>query len=383
VRARWVSAALVVAVVATVPASAAVSAPGAQGVVMSWYPFYRTNFSSIPVERLTHLGYAMVEHGPGGIARPRPEDTGFARNVAALRAARTAHPGLKLIMGIGGAGDWSAGFAPATVPAQVGASARSAVALMRKNGFDGIDIDWESPKLKTTEPAQYVTYLKALRAEMDTLSKTTRRRYILSTDVSFLAVDPFNEQGKDQTPPAAARSVDYWNVMAYEMRGAWNCFGNGGGAGFNAPLRPIPGDPYARNGGAVAVAAWRRLGVPAKKIVFGIPFYGSLFNDVTQGPKGDGLGQSCKGNASRQIDGPEIATLGAAQGFEEHYDTHSEAAYRYNPTSKQFLSYETARSIAAKRRFVAKQGLAGVMSWDLGADDSAFTLLSALSGATR
>lgn len=352
----------------------------ARGVVLSYYPFYRSNLPTIPFDLMTHVVYAFAQHGPDGAVRSRPEDTGFSRNVAALRAARKAHAGLKLIVGIGGAGDWSAGFAAATGPASVRASARSAVQFMRKNGFDGIDIDWESPRPKTTEPAQYVAYLKAIRAEMDALGTRTARRYILSTDVGFLAVDPFNDQGKDQTPPAGAKYVDYWNVMAYEMRGSWNCSDGGGGAGFNAALRPMVGDPYARNGGATAVAAWRKLGVPAKKIVFGVPFYGSLFTDVAPGPKGDGLGQRCKGNASRQIDSPEIATLGSAQGFEEHYDAHSEAAYRYNPTSRQFLSYESPRSIAAKRAFVESQGLAGVMSWDLGSDDARYTLLRALAG---
>ena len=352
----------------------------AGSVVMSSYPFYRSNLQSIPFDRLTHVIYAFTEHGPGGVVRRRQEDTGFAKNVAELRERRRANPGLKLLLGLGGGSGWSSGFAAATTPARVQTSARSAVDFMRRNGFDGIDIDWETPKPGTGEPAQYVAYLKAIRREMDTLGTKSRRHYVLSTDVSYLAVDPFNEQGKDQTPPVAARFVDFWNVMAYEMRGTWNCFGEGGGAGFNAPLRPMAGDPYVRNGGAIGVAAWRRLGVPAKKIVFGIPFYGTLFTDVQAGPKGDGLGQACKGSAGRQIDAPELATLGTANGFKEHYDIRSEAAYRYNTASKQFLSYETPRSIGAKRRFVASQGLAGMMSWDLGSDDDAYTLLRALAG---
>ncbi len=352
------------------------------GVVLSSYPFYRTNLQAIPFDRLTHVIYAFAEHGPGGVVRHRPEDTGFSKNVAELQARRRTHPGLKLLLGLGGGSGWSSGFASATTQGRVRASARSAVDFMRRNGFDGIDIDWESPRPGTGEPAQYVAYLKVLRGEMNALGAKTRRHYVLSTDVSYLAVDPFNEQGKDQTPPEAARFVDFWNVMAYEMRGTWNCFGEGGGAGFNAPLRPMAGDPYVRNGGAVAVAAWRRLGVPAKKIVFGIPFYGTLFSGVQAGPKGDGLGQPCNGSAGRQIDGPEIATLGNASGLVEHYDARGEAAYGYNPASKQFLSYETPRSIAAKRRFVASAGLAGVMSWDLGADDAKYTLLRALSGVT-
>jgi chitinase len=169
--------------------------------------------------------------------------------------------------------------------------------------------------------------------------------------------------------------------MAYSMRGAWNCFGDGGGAGHAAALRPVAGDPYARNGGAVAVAAWRRLGVPRQKIVLGMPFYGTLFEGVAPGPRGDGLGQACTGSPARQIDAPEIRSLGRVTGFVEHYDRASEAAYRYDPTSRRFLSHETARSITAKRRYAVRQRLGGVMSWDLGSDDAQFTLLRALSGS--
>lgn len=353
--------------------------PSRPGVVLSSFPFYRTNLRQIPLQNLTHLVYAFTEYGPEGQVQPKDFDRDFAKNVAYLTKQRAKLPRLNVLLGIGGAGDWSSFFARVTEPGRVDAAAKSAVAFMVKHGFNGIDIDWEAPKPGTTQPANYVAYLAALRREMDALTKRTRQRYVLSTDVSFLAEDPFNEQGKLQTPPAAAKSVDLWNIMAYSMRGAWNCFGDGGGAGHSAALRPRTGDPYVRNGGTVAVAAWKRLGVPTSKMVLGIPFYGTLFQGVEPGPRADGLGQKCAGEASRQIDGPEREKLTPAAGYVEHYDARSEAAYRYSRSEKKFLSYENPRSIAAKKRFAAAQGLAGVMSWDLGSDDGRFTLLAALS----
>jgi chitinase len=369
------------------PASSADSATAAPSatkrVVLSFAPFYRPNLRRIPLRRLTHLVYAFAEYGPDDRVRARPEDTGFAKNVAYLRSRRRVLPELRVLLGLGGAGEWSSFFARIAEPERRDAAARDAVQFMVANGFDGIDIDWEFPRPGTSEPDNFVAYMAALRRAMDFLGRENGRHYVLSTDVGFLVEDPFNPPAKDETPPAAAGSVDLWNVMAYSMRGAWNCFGGNGGTGHAAALRPRAGDPYARNGGAVAVAAWRRLGVPAQKIVLGIPFYGTLFEGVAPGSRGDGLGQACTGSPARQIDAPEIRSLGAVAGFEEHYDRASEAAYRYDPAGRRFLSFENVRSIAAKRRYAQRQGLAGVMSWDLGSDDAQFTLLRALSGVPR
>ncbi len=364
---------------ATGQSRAGQQAKSASKAVISYFPFYRTNLRQIPLERLTQIVYAFVEYGPDGRVRPKDFDKDFAANVAYLTSRRARLPGLKVVLGFGGAGDWSSYFAKVTAPATRDAAAKDAVAFMEKNGFDGIDIDWESPKPGTAEPQNFVDYMAALRRELERVTARTHRHYTLSAAVAYLAEDPYNEQGKLETPPAAAASVDFWNVMAYSMRGPWNCSEGGGGAGHQAALRPMAGDPYVRNGGAVAVAAWKRLGVPANKIVLGIPFYGTLFEGVEPGPKGDGLRQHCTGSRSNQIDAPEASKLNAAAGFVDYYDTRSEAAYRYSARQKSFLSYETPRSIAAKRRYARAQGLAGVMSWDLGSDDSGFTLLKALS----
>jgi chitinase len=48
----------------------------------------------------------------------------------------------------------------------------------------------------------------------------------------------------------------------------------------------------------------------------------------------------------------------------------------YHAQRRIFVSYDDARSIAAKARYVREQGFGGIMFWELGGDDG--TLLPAI-----
>src|SRR5215211_8056172 len=82
---------------------------------------------------------------------------------------------------------------------------------------------------------------------------------------------------------AVQASLDYVNLMTYDFRGAWSAE-----AGHHSNLFVNPADPAARSADG-AVRAFLAAGVPASKLVLGVPFYGRAWAEVD--PAGEGLYQ--------------------------------------------------------------------------------------------
>ncbi len=77
--------------------------------------------------------------------------------------------------------------------------------------------------------------------------------------------------------PALAKVFDFINLMSYDMGTGFSSVST-----FNAPLHEVPADPLAPelrrwNNVAGAVQFYRDHGVPAGKLVLGVPFYGRGF----------------------------------------------------------------------------------------------------------
>src|SRR5690606_5237731 len=92
--------------------------------------------------------------------------------------------------------------------------------------------------------------------------------------------------------------VDYINIMTYDFNGSWSPI-----TGHNAPLfedpKALENDVHPHNV-AVAVKGHLEHGVPKRKLVLGIPFYGRSWgncNPDTEGKMTENGGyQPCSGN---------------------------------------------------------------------------------------
>ncbi|WP_431137757.1 glycosyl hydrolase family 18 protein, partial [Psychroserpens mesophilus] len=89
---------------------------------------------------------------------------------------------------------------------------------------------------------------------------------------------------------ALAKVFDFINLMSYDMGTGFSSVST-----FNAPLHEVPTDPLAPelrrwNNVAGAVQYYREHGVPADKLVLGVPFYGRGFKVTGDAP--DGLYQA-------------------------------------------------------------------------------------------
>jgi chitinase len=106
-------------------------------------------------------------------------------------------------------------------------------------------------------------------------------------------------------------------------------------------------------------------GVPKKKLVVGIPFYGRKWTGVEA--TNNGLWQPIPTRGADIVYG-DVALLVNAPGFMRYWDTTAEAPYLYNSETKTFVTYNDAQAEASRTAYVKKMGLGGLMFWQYGGD---------------
>jgi chitinase len=324
---------------------------------------------------------------------PRAEDTGFATSYAAMVQLQQNSPGLKLILGTGGAGTYSDYFPTVTATDATRETASQSVVQFFQTHpeLDGIDVDWEFPST-TAQRAQLTAFVSKLRGKFDTLTATTGKPYSISMATGAM-VDCINvPTGCIDAQLDIANVtplIDFYSVMLYSMTGSWT-----GNTQHHAPLVAQPAiDPFAAmqtpglaNSAENAIAAYRSRGVPAAKLNLGVPFYGVQFCGVNAGTT-HGLFQTFSTRltdpngcvADIQIDYRNIvAQFTPATGWQGYVDATAQGAWLYNPGQRKFVSYESPATLASKRDWAHQRSL-GIMVWDLGADTDSATLLHVLA----
>ena len=325
-------------------------------------------------------------------------------NFAQLRDLKAANPKLRTMISIGG---WtlSTPFYSIARSAQKRADfARSAVYVTTRYGFDGIDIDWEYPGGggldpagigdASTDGANFLLLLQALRDELNRQSALDGRTYYLS-----IAAPAGNEKIANINPTAIAGIVDWINLMAYDFHGAWEAK-----TGINAPMSNIDPSP-TMSAWSVSASVANYLnapggGVPASKLVVGVPFYGRGWDGVSPGPNGDGLGQAGYEASAPVIGGSEFpystiigsgylaltnGALVGSGGYTRFWNDAAQVPYLYSPTAHRFISYEDPQSMRVKMDFANQRGLGGAMVWELSEDTAvpATSLLDVIYQALR
>ena len=369
------------AVAAGLLASAA-PGPGAEapGRVIIGYVFVQDGLldpGTLDGEKLTHVNYAFANIREGRVVE------GFARdaeNLKALGVVRARHPHLKLLVSVGG-WTWSKGFSDmALTAAGRQAFVESAVAFVRRHDLDGFDVDWEYPGLpgddnphRPEDKENFTALMRELRAALDRDGAARQRRLLLTlatgASPDFLA---HTEMDK------VAAASDFVNLMTYDFRVAGDAENV---AGHHANLYWNPADPGLRSADT-AVREFLAAGVPASKLVVGMPFYGRAW--VVASGANDGLYQTGKAPAERLATGygDLAAQLVDKAGFVRRWDAAAQAPYLWNADKRVFVTYDDPESLRLKSRYIVDKGLAGAMFWQYGSDPSG-ALLGALYDGLR
>jgi chitinase len=334
----------------------------------------------LAVHRLTHLWYAFATIGADGtcvLPERAPAD------IAVLAELKRRRPGLRVLVSVGG---WGAdGFSDAALT--YGSRLRLVDSLLARcfaaypDVFDGVDLDWEFPV--SGGPLEHARRPEDRRNM--TLLAAEFRRQLGAAYLVTAALPAGRLQAEGAYDPAASfelaelgRLLDLVNLMTYDMGTAFSPV-----ATFDAPLAEVPGDPLDAplrrwNNVTGAVDYYLAAGVPAGRLVLGVPFYGRGFRVYAPGAN-DGLYQPYA-DPVPVGDFRDIAAGPLAEpGWRLHRHPVARSPWLYHPVRQVFVSYEDAGSIGERARFAAERGLRGVFTWHLGGDDDAGSLLAAMA----
>ncbi|KAM0193408.1 hypothetical protein ACHAPA_004401 [Fusarium lateritium] len=325
----------------------------------------------LPASQLTHVIYAFMNVRADGtvytgdsyadLEKHYPGDSweDVGKNaygcVKQLFLLKKANRKLKVMLSIGG-WTWSTNF-----PAAAGSDAtrttfaKSAVALMKDWGFDGIDVDWEYPA-NATDANNMVLLLQTVRKELDAYSKQYASGYHFQLSIAAPAgPDNYNKLKMKELGAV----LDNINLMAYDYAGSWSTVS---GHQANKYVNPkIPGaTPFNTD---QAIKAYINGGVPSKKMVLGMPIYGRAFENT------NGLGQPYTGVGSGSWENGiwDYKALPKA-GASLVYDSDAQASYSYDAATKELISFDTPGMVKNKVLYVKDKSLGGSMFWEASAD---------------
>ncbi len=317
----------------------------------------------------------------------------FRGNLHQLVELKRRYPKIKVLLSLEGqARDFAADAQPAAREAFV----RSCVELFVRGHlapgveaprlFDGIDVDWEYPHGE--DGANFVALLGEMRRQMD-----AARPGLLLT----IAAGPSPRMYGGVDLSAVNGLVDQVGLMNYDYNGPWNQR-----TGFLAPLYTEEGQ-----GGSVerSVHEWEEAGIPAPKLLLGLPFYGYGWHGVGKTDNGFWqAGQSIRGDRPypffRDLLTPPavvsaavkeaaaggttdvlpaksaaVAQMSPPPPFVLYRDPRSKAPWLFDGGT--FWTYEDPTSARTKARFARDEHLGGVMAWELSEDSEDSALLRA------
>lgn len=312
--------------------------------------------------KLTRINFAFALIQSGKIVTEDPSD---GANMAALVTLKKDNPSLTVLVSVGG---WlgSGNFSDmAFTHASRSIFIQSVIEFIEQHQLDGLDIDWEYPgqvgagnKFRPEDKQNYTLLLAELRKQFNREEKKLHRRLFLT--IATGASSEFlehTEMGKAQ------KYVDTVNLMAYDYYepGSDQITGN------HAPLFTDPADPKGISADKSA-HEYEQAGVPAAKIVLGVPFYGHVWGQVPD--TNHGLFQAGKPMPNAYAGFKNISTGMLNNGFTRYWDATASVPYLYNDSQKIFVSYEDPQSLALKCKYVLDHRLGGIMFWEYNSDPS-------------
>ena len=362
--------------------------------------------TSIPFDKVTHINYAFVGINPTDfsvevydpwasleIVYPGESwDTPYKGNLGMLRKMKEQYPGVKVLISVGG---WtkSHGFhAAAASETSRQTCANNLVAFMKQYDLDGIDIDWEYPGIdRPADPndpydkgapggpedmINYTLFLKAIREALDAQGAADGRYYELTA-----AVGVGYDKIEVTDPAEYSKYLDAVLLMTYDMHGGFESV-----IGHQGPLYANPNDTHdplvnERYNVDWAVQKFLDLGVPAHKLIVGVPFYSRGWNNVSGGwdVDGDGRPDGMFGTGGGSLAGKwgiggqspyfAIKQLENQSGWEKYRDPYSMVPWLYNRSAAELYTFDDATSVSTKMDYILQKNLGGAMFWEFDGDD--------------
>ncbi len=354
-------------------ATAAVAAPP----VISGYIFPQAapiQPGQIDPHSMTRINYAFAAIAGGHMVLSSPNDVA---NLAQLTALRKQNPPLQILVSVGG---WlgSGGFSDvALTPESRAAFIDTAMQILEQYDLDGLDVDWEYPggagagnKFRSEDVQNFTLLLSDLRTRFTQQSRKTHRHLYLT-----IAAGASNEFLAHAEMAKVARIVDGVNLMAYD-------FAEPDSEKITAHHAALFTNPQDRNqqSGDASIHAFEAAGVPAAKLILGVPFYGHTWGNVSS--LNHGLFQSGQLPPQEVASYHHIASDLIGHGFTRFWDPVSKVPWLYSDDQHLFISYEDPQSLAGKCAYIQSHHLGGITFWSY-YDDPAGELLGTIDRALQ
>ena len=280
--------------------------------IVGYLPYQRVSMlDKIQIDKLTHLCIAFAN----------PDEQGYlsAGGSDLREVVRRAHQdSVKVLISLAGGAmkpEWEDAWKRLLTPWNRRAFIQKILLFVQVNELDGVDVDLEWKQINH----HYSGFILELREALSAQGKLMTAALPGTTRYKHLSEE-------------AMLSFDFINLMAYDLTGPWT-------AG-----RPGPHSPYAM--AISSLTYWKNQGMPADKLVLGIPLYGWDFSDANR------------------VTSVYYGTLVATNPAYAHVDQVGKIYYNGIVTT------------IAKTE-LAKEQAGGIMLWELGKD--AFNEYSLLS----
>jgi len=288
--------------------------------------------------------------------------TTYLANVETYIMPKAKIHGNWVIMSIAPESSWSV---IAASPSLVNTFANHIVEAINTYGFDGVDIDWETPTSGET------TRFTELMRVVSTKVKENNPNHLVTAAIA----------GGMWQPPQydlihSQQYMDYINMMTYGMTSS-------NGYYQNALYKDTTFDHATFKVGKTltscsieeSIAIYHdTFNIPYSKIIVGVAFYGmkqvKSYNQATQ------TWSSWSADGSVYYAYIVNNYLGSSN-YTRYYDASAGVPYIVKNDGTEFVSYDDPRSIADKSEYILERDLGGMMYWENGADTTG-TLLNAM-----
>lgn len=330
----------------------------AQQRTVGYYAAYKASvlpYSAVEYSNLTDINVAFAYPNADGSLGYADPGMPFPQLVSAAHAA-----GTKILISLGGAVN-STYFPSVTADSALQAKLiDNIVAFIGTNGYDGVDIDWETPA-NAQQTAQQTSLVREMRARFNDVNPS----WLIT-----MAVPPTSYGGQHFDYANLTPNVNWYNVMCYDFVGSWVQY-----SGHDSPLYQASNDPNQAGSDSTAIVYNISRGIPRDKLVLGVPFYGDKFNATGLYKAATWTANTLYSDAMNDIN----------SGWTYHWDSVSAVPYLTDPGSTQFVTFEDTNSVRLKTEFSVRQGLGGIMIWELSQDlyNGRQPLLETIANATR
>ncbi|XP_047640998.1 chitinase-3-like protein 2 isoform X1 [Phacochoerus africanus] len=310
----------------------------------------------------SHLIYSFASISDNKVVIKDKNDAMLYQTIKSLK---TKNPKLKILLSIGGYLFGSKGFHPMVDSSKSRLEfINSVIPFLRNHNFDGLDISWIYPDVKDNSLFIVLIHELAEAFQQDSV-KSSKERLLLTAGVSAgrQIIDNSYQIKK------LAKELDFINLLSFDFHGSWE---KPLVTGHNSPLRKGQLDRGTTSYYNVeyAVGYWLNKGMPAEKVVMGIPTYGRSFTLA-----------SAETAVGAPASGPGAAgPITESSGFLAYYEICQflqgakivrlqDQQVPYAVKGNQWVGYDDVESVESKVQFLKSLNLAGAVIWSIDMDD--------------